>query len=95
MPAAQQPTRDSSLPNIRLIAFDGAAAGAQTVTGVAIGDRVIDVVAWPDAGGVPSNVGSEFTSPATVANTLDNTGGTSLAGKVGLALIWVQPTQLK
>ncbi len=55
----------------------GGAAGAHTVTGIAIGDRLIAVQHWSTAAAIATvaDLTSEFS--ITAANTIDNTAGTA------------------
>ena len=70
------------LGEMRFRSISGGSAGALTVTGIAVGDRIIAVV---DTEGASANFASEFTVSA--ANTIDNTGGSSTSGK-DLLVIW-------
>lgn len=68
---------------IRHIVIAGGAAGAlATVTGIALGDRLIAVIDTSAAG---PNLASEFT--VTAADTIDNTGGTDTTGMI-LLVVW-------
>lgn len=67
---------------LRFREIAGGAAGALTVTGIAVGDRIIAVV---DTEAASANLASEFT--VTAANTIDNTGGTATTSK-DLLVIW-------
>lgn len=67
---------------LRFRSIAGGAAGALTVTGIALGDRIIAVV---DTEAPSANFASEFT--VTAANTIDNTGGTATTG-MDLLVIW-------
>lgn len=70
------------LGTMRFREIAGGSAGALTVTGIAVGDRLIAVV---DTEGASANLASEFT--ITAANTIDNTGGTATTSK-DLLVIW-------
>jgi hypothetical protein len=67
---------------LRFALATGAAAGAVTVTGIAVGDKLICVL---DMGAAGVNLLAEFTVSA--ANTIDNTSGTSTNGHLVL-VIW-------
>lgn len=71
------------IPPIRTRTVAGAGAGNITVTGIAVGDRIVSVQRVDAAG---ANLASEFT--VTAANTINNTGGTSTAGQV-LLIMWL------
>jgi hypothetical protein len=72
-------TASGELGMIRKAHVAGAAAGNMTVTGIALGDKLISVVRIDAAG---ANLVGEFT--VTAADTINNTGGTSTAGQTVL-----------
>ena len=78
---ATQPSGSGELGNLRLREIAGGSAGALTVTGIALGDRLIGVVNTETAG---VNYASEFT---VTADTITNTGGTDTTG-FDLLVIW-------
>lgn len=61
--------------------INGGAAGDHTVTGIATGDVITQILYFAGAGSDVTNV-SDLTGEFTIsaANTINNTGGTSTAG---------------
>lgn len=96
MPKSSPLTQNSPRPKFRLVA--GAAAGNITVTGIKLGDTLTGVTAVGLAEGAPNTFTghteqlSEFS--ITADNTINNTGGTSTAGKLVLVAWEARPAGL-
>jgi len=58
--------------------INGGAAGAHTVSGILLNDRLVCVWEQDGASGLLTDLSSEFT--ITADDTIDNTGGTATAG---------------
>lgn len=58
--------------------INGGAAGAHTVSGILLNDRLVCVWEQDGTSGLLTDLSSEFT--ITADDTIDNTGGTSTAG---------------
>lgn len=98
MPVRSPATKSSSLPNIALAFASGGAAGNITVNGIGANDEIISVIAVGLTEGTPNtfsgiaDLTSEFKISA--ANQINNTGGTSTAGKLLLVAYWPRPAEL-
>lgn len=98
MPVRSPATRSSSVPRIAFKFANGAAAGNVAVAGIGANDELISVVAVGLTEGTPNtftgiaDLTSEFKISA--AGQINNTGGTSTAGKLLLVSYWPRPAEL-
>ena len=81
------------VPRMRTFVADGAVAGNITVTGIAIGDNLISVLAHQVSGAVGIDSVADLTSEfsITAADTINNTGGTSSANGYLVILYYDNP----
>lgn len=81
------------IPRMRTFQAAGAVAGNVTVTGIAVGDNLISVIAHQVGGAVGIDSVADLTSEfsITAANTINNTGGTSSASGFLVILYYDNP----